>query len=140
MSFWLQLIVQLVRFVAFACAVSGFKELPMPKIVLDEDLVRVKGTFYDFWKKEVKSGRVVRMLYWGDQLFEIERSKASDPPRHKDDLVRILDPKQLIDESVQNVELMSYVPFPVPEFAPGKSDGNGFYQPAFIKKKKKNGP
>lgn len=59
--------------------------------VLDEDLVRVYGQYYDRWTRETKKNRVVKVYYWGDEID-------------------FLDPEEADDSSVRTARVRYYVP------------------------------
>ena len=51
----------------------------MAKRFLDEDMVRIRGTFFDGFKLEEKTNRVVRILYWGDEIDLVDPAENDDP-------------------------------------------------------------
>lgn len=71
----------------------------MAKRFLDEDLVRIRGTWRDGFEREDKPNRVVKILYWGDEI----------------DLV---DPAEATDETVRDVRVR-YYDYPGGRFAEG---------------------
>jgi hypothetical protein len=58
--------------------------------VLDEDLVRVRGDRHDGFTGETRPGRVVRVLYWGDEIDLVDEAENEDPAV-RDVRVRIYD-------------------------------------------------
>ena len=45
---------------------------------LDEDMVRVRGDYFDRFKRELKPNRVVKILYWGDEIDLVDEAEATD--------------------------------------------------------------
>jgi beta-lactamase superfamily II metal-dependent hydrolase len=46
--------------------------------LIDEDMVRIRGVLHDGFELEDKPNRVVRILYWGDEVDLIDEAEASD--------------------------------------------------------------
>lgn len=59
--------------------------------VLDEDIVRVFGERYDRFTRETKKNRVIKVLFWGDEVDLVDPSEADDPTV-KDVRVRVYNP------------------------------------------------
>jgi beta-lactamase superfamily II metal-dependent hydrolase len=51
----------------------------MAKRFVDEDMVRIKGDWFDRFRRETKSGRVVQILYWGDEIDLVDPAENDDP-------------------------------------------------------------
>ncbi len=51
----------------------------MAKRFVDEDMVRIRGTWRDFFEREEKADRVVKILYWGDEIDLVDEAEATDP-------------------------------------------------------------
>lgn len=51
----------------------------MSRRLLDEDLVRVRGDRRDAYTGETRSGRVVQVLYWGDEIEFVDEGENEDP-------------------------------------------------------------
>ncbi len=45
---------------------------------VDHDMVRIRGTLFDRFKLESKPNRVVKILYWGDEMDLIDPAEADD--------------------------------------------------------------
>ncbi len=56
---------------------------------VDQDMVRIRGTFFDRFKLESKPNRVVKILYWGDEID-------------------LIDPTEVDDETVRDVRVRYY--------------------------------
>ena len=50
----------------------------MTKKVLDHDLIKVYGDRFDKWKNKTEKNKLIRMLYWGDEVEMPTPSQASD--------------------------------------------------------------
>ena len=50
----------------------------MAKKVLDHDLVKVYGDRFDKWKNKTEKNKLVRVLYWGDEVEMPNPAQASD--------------------------------------------------------------
>ena len=51
----------------------------MANKVIGHDLVKVYGDRFDKWDDEVEHDKVVRMLYWGDEVEIPTLSEITDP-------------------------------------------------------------
>lgn len=47
--------------------------------LIDEDMVRIRGDWFDGFKLETKSNRIVKILYWGDEIDLVDETEATDP-------------------------------------------------------------
>jgi hypothetical protein len=50
----------------------------MAKKNLDQDLIKVYGDRYDKWKGKVEQNKLIRALYWGDEVEMPTPAQASD--------------------------------------------------------------
>jgi hypothetical protein len=50
----------------------------MTKRFIDEDMVRIRGTFHDGFNMEDKPNRVVKILYWGDEVDLVAPNEVND--------------------------------------------------------------
>ena len=50
----------------------------MPKRIIDHDLVKVYGDRFDKWKDKTEQDKLIKMLYWGDEVEMPTPGQASD--------------------------------------------------------------
>ena len=65
----------------------------MVKKVLDHDLTKVFGDRFDPWKNKTEHGKLIRMLYWGDEVDMPTPAQATDETQKRVD-VRIYNYKR----------------------------------------------
>lgn len=65
----------------------------MAKKVLDHDLTKVYGDRFDPWKDKVEKDKLIRMLYWGDEVDLPHPAQATDDTQSRVD-VRVYNYKE----------------------------------------------